>query len=450
MNKGPGIIERGVSFIRDNPQIIFTLTLLVVIPVAFLYASEQFLSLARDNQDRLERGRVDVLEDAVASFAVDHLNDPSYLDRKLQEIAEENPTLRSFRVIQATSSGYSVTASAIEEERQQIIQLDDLTKTVIGLAVARPGQPISNEIYLSGDRYWRTARTLQDGGGNVIAVLVSDVSMAEADRLVNKEIQNAYVTLIVIIMAILILLARQARIIDYATLYRRLKQVDQMKDDFVSMAAHELRSPLAIIRGYIEMIGEEHSISDAGRSLLKRTDEAADNLSSLIGDILDVAKLQQGRMSFDLEKIAPAPLIKEAVESFQRLAADKGLSLVYDAQDVPYILMDRTRFHQVIVNLIGNAIKYTPSGEVRIATNASKAGLEIRVSDSGMGISAEDQRRLFEKFYRVKNSETAKITGTGLGLWITREIVRAMNGEVSVESIKGKGSDFILRFPVVG
>jgi signal transduction histidine kinase len=101
-----------------------------------------------------------------------------------------------------------------------------------------------------------------------------------------------------------------------------------------------------------------------------------------------------------------------------------------------------------MVNLVGNAIKYTPHGEVRVLTSVTEIGLMIRVSDTGMGISAEDQQRLFQKFFRVKSIETQDITGTGLGLWITTQMVKQMKGTISVESIKGKGTDFILTFPI--
>ena len=129
-------------------------------------------------------------------------------------------------------------------------------------------------------------------------------------------------------------------------------------------------------------------------------------------------------------------------------AKDKGLTLKFDLDVVSRITADPDRFRQVMVNLIGNAVKYTPSGSVRIATSASGGIFSVRVSDTGMGISSEDQKHLFEKFFRVKSEETSRIQGTGLGLWITHRIVVEMGGSISVESIKGKGTDFIVSFPV--
>jgi signal transduction histidine kinase len=135
------------------------------------------------------------------------------------------------------------------------------------------------------------------------------------------------------------------------------------------------------------------------------------------------------------------------VEGFVQPAKDKGLSLEYQG-GAATLLVDPERFRQVAVNLVGNAVKYTERGEVRVSSKTSGSRYLLRVSDTGLGISAENQKRLFEKFYRVKTEATARIEGTGLGLWITKAMIEAMGGRISVESIEGKGSDFIVEFPL--
>jgi signal transduction histidine kinase len=270
--------------------------------------------------------------------------------------------------------------------------------------------------------------------------------MAQSDAVSRKNIQKAYVLLVLIILMIIVLLARQARIIDYSVLYRRLKEVDQMKDDFVSMAVHELRSPLTVIRGYVEMLGEGEGLKDAGRIHLRNIDQAAVRLSGLIGDILDVAKLQEGRMSFNPTSFDPDTVVASVVDGYQQPASAKGLTLTLANEAHTIISVDQDRFRQVVTNLVGNAVKYTGVGSVRVSTKKENGRYILRVSDTGFGISAEHQKHLFEKFYRVKSEETARIEGTGLGLWITLTMVHAMNGDISVESIEGKGSDFIVSF----
>ena len=444
------LFTRGLYFVRNNPQIIYTIFLIVAIPLAFFFTSEQFLKVAREGQNRLERSRIGVLQDVFVLFAKWNLDEPEFLRDRVRVIAHETETMTNFQVLRmGDGESFSVLVSMNKNDEGTLLTPDPLTSSLLGFAMSQPGQSFASEFFKEGVRYWRSARAITATTSNTaVGYVLTDLSMAQGDAVARRNIQNAYLTLAFIILLIILLLARQARIIDYATLYQRLKEVDTMKDDFVSMAAHELRSPLTIIRGYTEMIGSE-KLSSEGQEHLKSIDHSASQLNLLIGDILDVAKLQEGRMSFDFQVVDVSQEIKGVVESFARLAKDKGLALSYSPAPLPPISIDINRFHQVLINLVGNSIKYTPKGEVRVATEASGGRLTIRVSDTGMGISAEDQQKLFQKFYRVKNEETREITGTGLGLWITSQMVKAMKGTIAVESIKGKGTDFVISFTVV-
>jgi signal transduction histidine kinase len=454
INAPSQILKRGVDFVRNNPQIIYTLFLVVAIPLAFFVTSEKFLKVATDNQNRLERSRIGLLQDTFALFAGERMDDPEYLHRSIKEIAESNETMMHFQVLGVPDdSGYPILTSLNDKEIGTALVPDALSSYLLGSATPKKPDMIyqvyASEFFIDGARYWRSVRAIPaTSSKEVVGYLLTDISMAQADAVSQRNIRNAYLVLAGIIFLIIILLGRQARIIDYASLYARLKQVDQMKDDFVSMAAHELRSPLTIIRGYVEMLGEGAGMSDASKVHLQHIDRAALQLNSLIGDILDVAKLQEGRMSFNFTALDVSQDIAQVVDSFMRPAQDKGLTLLYTPAPLPSISVDTDRFRQLMINLVGNAIKYTPQGEVRVTTAADAEHVTIRVSDTGMGISAEDQQKLFQKFFRVKSQETEKITGTGLGLWITTQIVKAMKGVISVESIKGKGTDFIVTFPI--
>lgn len=448
------LLARGLAFVRNNPQIIYTLFLVIAIPLAFFFTSEQFLRIARENQDRLERSRVATLSDSVAAF-LPEVADPVVLREKLLLLARDNPTLNTFQILTPSatsttlSSEYRIITSLRDDETDRIVTPDDITHTLMKFAYADTATTYTMSYRGSDGRHWRSVRALFSPETLSTTFIVTDISMSQADAVSRQSMTNAYMVLVLIVLLIIVLLARQARIIDYATLYRRLKEVDQMKDDFVSMAAHELRSPLTIIRGYVEMIGEGEGLSEKGKGHLRNIEMAASQLNTLIGDILDVSRLQEGRMSFRMEERDPAEDIATVVDSFMRPAADKGLTLSFARAALPHILVDADRFRQILINLIGNAIKYTPEGSVTVSAIANGKQLVIRVSDTGMGISAEDQQKLFQKFFRVKNDETKLITGTGLGLWITTALVKQMNGSIAVESIKGKGSDFIVTFPVV-
>lgn len=447
MNELTHAFERGVRFIKDNPQIIFTLFLLVAIPLAFVVTSEQFLQVARENQNKLERSRVGMLQDTIATFAPDLIATPQILNDRLRMMRELNETIASFRITVPVAEGKQrIIASLLADEIGSELVLDEESLVMIGAAQANPDRSFAVEVYQNGERFWRAVRVIKSGE-SLRGYMFTDISMSQSDLVSERNIKNAYLILLAVIALIIVLLFRHAKIIDYATLYQRLKEVDQMKDDFVSMAAHELRSPLTVIRGYVDLLRDEVT-TEVGKKQLENIDQSATRLNDLIGDILDVARFQEGRMSFNLAPNDIVALCEEVVSGFKKPAEDKLLLLSFTSGPHQLLTIDKERMRQVLVNIIGNAIKYTPKGEVKVTANKEAGRYIIRVSDTGMGISAEDQQRIFKKFYRVKNEETAKIQGTGLGLWITREIVQGLGGVISIESIKGKGTDMIVSFPL--
>ena len=443
------ILTRGVHFVRNNPQIIYTIFLVIVIPLAFFLTSEQFLRVAREDQNRLERSRIGVLQDVFALFAKWNLDDTKFLHDRVRVVAHETDTMTNFQVL-GTEDGESfpILVSMNGEEEGTMLTPDPHTLSLLRTAMAHPAQSVSSEVFNGGVRYWRSARAITATTSNTaVGYVFTELSMAQGDYVARRNIFDAYMTLLLIILLIIMLLIRQARIIDYATLYQRLKDIDSMKDDFVSMAAHELRSPLTTIRGYIDMIRSE-KLSKKAEEYLKDIDSSALRLNLMIGDILDVAKLQAGRMSFNLQSVDVSEDIAAVIDSFQKLAKDKGLLLSFDRRTLPLIAVDTDRFRQIMINLVGNAVKYTSKGEVHVTAEAIRDDVTIRISDTGAGISAEDQGKLFQKFFRVRNEETERVTGTGLGLWITNQMVKAMKGTIMVESIRGKGTDFVVSFPV--
>jgi signal transduction histidine kinase len=451
MKRFTDLFARGINFAKDNPQIIYTLFLVFAIPLAFFFSSEQFLSVARENQDKLEQSRISLLEDSFAAF-IPALSDPEEVLTKLQMLANENETINGIDVITATSTiqgeqDYRYFASLAHGTSSTAYVPDAVADDLLHFSRADASQSYAMTYSDMNGRHWRSVRSIRVTGFSEAYVIV-DVSMAESDAIAQRNIRNAYGVLVLIIIMIIILLARQARIIDYSVLYTRLKQVDQMKDDFVSMAAHELRSPLTVIRGYVEMLGEGEGLKDAGKLHLKNIDLATERLNGLIGDILDVAKLQEGRMPFTPVEVNPDPIVEGIIEGYMQPAHAKSLTLTYEKQHDAKIFVDPERFHQIVVNLVGNAVKYTTQGKINVIAKVDAGRYVLRVSDTGIGISAENQKHLFEKFYRVKNEATSRIQGTGLGLWITLAMVSAMNGKIAVESIEGKGSDFIVSWKV--
>ena len=231
----------------------------------------------------------------------------------------------------------------------------------------------------------------------------------------------------------------------------QIKEVDKMKDTFVSMASHELRSPLTAIRGNLEFLTEKHekTMDEESWHFLSNIITSVDRLNALINDILEVSRAEGNRLPMTIAATDPIAIISGSVEEMRAAATRKSLDLrSLLPESLPLVLTDPERLKQILVNLLSNAIKYTSKGSVEVTTAIEKKMLVITVADTGFGMSSEDQKNLFQKFYRIQNSETKNIVGTGLGLWIVRELARKMRGDITVESIKGVGSHFSVRIPL--
>lgn len=223
------------------------------------------------------------------------------------------------------------------------------------------------------------------------------------------------------------------------------KRVETIKKDFVANVSHELRTPLASIKGYSETLldgGIEEK--ETLKEFLKIIDRHATRMSRLIDDLLILSRLESHQMTIVFAPVDLKELILSTKMSFEKQAKDKGISLSVELPEMlPKILGDRDRLEQVLMNLLDNAIKYTPSdGSVSISTGATDGEVRVSVKDTGIGIPREDITRIFERFYRVDKARSRELGGTGLGLAIVKHIIQGHNGRLNVESTPGKGSTF--------
>jgi signal transduction histidine kinase len=232
-----------------------------------------------------------------------------------------------------------------------------------------------------------------------------------------------------------------------------LKEINQVKSDFVSMVAHEIQSPMNTTLAQIKILtdGIAGPLADKQRKILTRTSERIKSLSDLAAELLDLAKIEAGLITLEKETIDPAALLEEQVALHQAQSREKNISLQLDPlPELPFLLANRVNIEEVVSNLITNAIRYTPEeGQVRVSAETDSECLIIRVKDNGIGIAPEEVEHIFKRFYRVKNDQTRHIDGTGLGLPIVKSIVEAHNGSISVSSQPGVGSTFIVRLPIL-
>lgn len=440
-------LRSGIEKIRNNHQLGYTLLVALVIFASFVFVVIQFTSIARDAQDRLVNVRVGSIHDTFAAF-INHtsFSDAEQLSRALTQIAQSNQTIREFVVV-AFEENEPIIIAALNPER--IGENDTRFNFLYSLARTDTNQSFTVETANEEERLFQTIRAVKGTQDEIVGAIRTTQTLSEADRAINASIRNSLIIFTIIVVVVLLLFFRFAKILDYAVLYTRLKEVDQLKDDFVAMASHELRTPLTVIRGYMEYIRKSEGLNDEEREFARRIDVSTVQLEELVSDILDVSRIEQGRMTFDFEHVDLSDAAKEQAESLRAKAKEKGLTLEFHASEKILICADQGRLRQVLTNIIGNAVKYTKEGSVTVTVAQKGLNAELRVRDTGIGIGAEEQKQLFAKFYRIQNEETKDIRGTGLGLWLTKTIITTMKGEIAVESIEGVGTQFIVTFPRV-
>lgn len=233
----------------------------------------------------------------------------------------------------------------------------------------------------------------------------------------------------------------------------REKEIERMKFEFISIASHELKTPIAMIAGHLSMALEEKfgKMDKKVKELVDKAYEGTNRLRKLINDLLNVSRIEEGKMTLSLEKTNLGELILDVIKEFQERAKEKNITLGFQklSSKLPVLEIDKIKIREVISNLISNALKFTEKGEVKINAKSVNKFLEVRVEDTGVGIEKKDIPYLFQKFHQIENPYTRKEQGTGLGLYICKSIIEMHGGKIWVESKGlGKGSSFIFILPL--
>lgn len=436
------LVRDGTAYIRDNPQLLFTLLLIVVIPTAFLVSAEQFLSASRDNQERLEKDRIGLMHDVFASVIETADGDVRVIEREIHNIASLNPDITQFRVLQYVN-GVAVPIAALDAET---VSVPETAQDIYAFSRLRPDESLIFTAVIGGERHWQAVRSLELDTKTYF--IYTETSLEHVDALFRERIVTAYYWLFGLLVVVLLLVLQHVRLIDYGRLYREVREANEMKDLFTNMIAHELRAPLTAVRGHLESAIETPKLPPAAKERLLHIDRATIQLLAIITDLLDVARLQSGKMEVKEEQYDISSVIRDVLSEQQAVALQHNVTLTQIGhQESLTTIGDEKRMHQVLVNLVSNAIKYTKEGAIEVDLSDTVSAVEIRVKDTGMGISAEDQQKLFAPFFRVARPDVSAITGTGLGMWIAKHLVERMRGTIAVESIKGVGTHIVVRLP---
>jgi signal transduction histidine kinase len=328
----------------------------------------------------------------------------------------------------------------LEEAQDELKQL--LQKSDIGMLVRVTGDvKVEGSGYIvlgykkSGNMY-----STQDTAA--IEIVANELAIAIQNALQFEEIQKFNVTL-------------QEKIDDATKKLKKtnekLKAMDETKDEFISMASHQLRTPLTSVKGYLSMVleGDAGEVSEMQQKLLNQAFISSQRMVYLIADLLNVSRLRTGKFIIEALPTSLADVVEGEVGQLVETAKSRGLELSYEKPaEFTSLMLDETKVRQVVMNFIDNAIYYTPKGGHIVARVEDKPdSVEFTVSDDGMGVPKSEQPHLFSKFYRAGNAKKARPDGTGLGLFMAKKVIVAQGGSILFRSTEGKGSTFGFTFP---
>jgi signal transduction histidine kinase len=242
---------------------------------------------------------------------------------------------------------------------------------------------------------------------------------------------------------------RAAIAIENGRLYEAVQRANRAKSEFVSLVAHELKVPMTSIRGYADLLAVVGPVNDQQKDFVTTIKRNVQRMTVLVSDLNDISRIESGQMQIKWEQVNLRSVVDEAKEAVLQQIEEAGHSYVEDVPtELPPVRGDRSRVIQVLVNLLSNAYKYTPTGGKIMLRAVNQAGrVSISVTDTGIGMTPEQLAKLGTKFWRADHEQVTSQPGTGLGLAITRNLLNLMSGELNIESQPGRGSTFTLTLP---
>jgi len=448
---------------KEISQLVYGIILIVLIPLLIAYNTLIIVKNYNKNIDvSLQRQALSVSR-TISSLLRNDLSNKEKLQENIGLIKLKNTDVEEISVLEPAGDNFKIVVSSNKEDLNKIYEFyyyklawtqpenDALATDSLRLSTD-PEQKETFQNINKEDRFWLVAMPMRDFAGDKKFLLSIKLSSKIVDDLTKQNRNTSLYFLVGTVIIVILFLSVAVRLWDYAILYKKIKEVDQMKDEFVSMASHELRTPITGINGYISMMLDESfgQINEKLKESLLLVKNSASRLAVLVEDLLNVSRIEQGRIQMEIKPTDPVKVIEETIREFSPQAMQKNIQLIFIAKNLPMINVDEDRFKQVLINLIGNAVKYTEKGSVELMAEEKDSGkiLEFTVKDTGIGMSAQERQRLFEKFYRIQNKKTKNISGTGLGLWITKKIIELMGGKLHIDSIEGVGTQATFSFPV--
>lgn len=432
-------LVRAWRLVLSRPQLQLVLVLLVIFPLLFTFILQQFLSVATNQVEYTLKQTISHDHDALTAF----LN--------------TNPTTEQIiNIIRSygREGGLINSLQVARDEGVNVVVVADISLVAVGTtvvddsfyksAIAHGDSSVIYPYLRNGERIWRAYRAINING--VQWYVHSEISLAGIDAKLEQQAAQADMGLLLVFVFLGLLTWWFWRQYDYKEAWLASEEKLQQQFGFTNMMVHELRAPLTAIRGYASLITEAQSLPADQQPFIDNISSSANRLVRLVNDFLEVSRIQAGTLSVSLVEVDIRDTIVGVVQEMTASAEEKRLKITSTLPSGQVVIAtDTARLHQIVTNLLSNAIKYTKEGGISVVLNQTPLGVEIRIQDSGHGIKAKDQAQLFQPFKRVGNADAGGEVGSGLGMWITKQLVALLGGEVSIESIENVGTHAVVR-----
>lgn len=433
------IIKEGWRAVKSDTRLWIICLLIFVFPALFIFYAISEANYIEANLNTVLRQKVSTLHDSIEAI----IRSGAAIDASLAYLSDKQDDVRKLLIVQEQAGVFTVQYDSFGGELGRVVDETDS----FSVAKIQPGTSYIFPYHI-GDSFLEQAfRHIPLDDASLYIFTEHDFT-SYYNLFSNRATRSQFVLLL--ICSFLIFMAYWiARQRNYEVLHRDLLVTMQERDIFTNSLVHELRAPLTAMRGYASMIEEAPTTPDTERGYALRIKESTTRLVTLVNDFLEAARIQAGKLPLSIAEVDLDEVLDRVVAAALPNAQSKGLVVnkAWNSTNLA-VTSDEKRIEQVLTNLLSNAIKYTPQGTVTVTAKEQLGRVIIEISDTGPGISAEDQKKLFAPFVRVGSAEQNRtVTGSGLGMWITKQLAEQLGGTISLESIQGVGTHVYVSLP---
>lgn len=439
----PKKLETKIEKISKPVSVWYPIVIIVSIPLLLILNTVWNLRTFNRDINFFIRHQATNIANTIKLQLVSNIDNVEKLDELTKTTKQNNEEIADIAILKVENQTYKYYAGTMPVNERESAEKSGLNSMAIGL-----NNPIAGLSYdpSSQKNLWNVSVPINEDKS---ALLFLKMKTDAVDTLLSRTARDSYLILSVLVVITLILLSNHFLFYTKAMKAREIEELNVLKDEFISIAAHELRAPMTGLVGYLELLRAKISPDYLPKveEDLTTLDSLTQDLNNLIDELLDVSRIEQGRLKVETKETNVNEIIDKVIMTFTPVAKSQNLAIIFEKIDLPLIQSDPNRIRQIITNLTSNAIKYSQKGSITILVSNKGSEFEISVKDTGIGIPADKISTLFTKFSRIRDEKTMEVRGTGLGLWITKQIVEMLGGKIFVQSIYGSGSVFTFTLP---